>query len=86
MLGLGLTESLQRVNALKNVLGTATNLTATVVFVAAGPVDWAVAALLATGSTVGGHLGARVARVLPPAALKAAIVAVGLAAIAKLTV
>ena len=86
VLSLGLTETLQRVNALKNVLGTATNLTAAIVFVAAGPVDWAVAALLAAGSTVGGHLGARVARVLPPAALKAAIVAVGVAAIAKLTV
>jgi uncharacterized protein len=86
VLGLGLAERLHRVNALKNVLATATNLTAALVFVVLGPVDWGAAALLAVGSTVGGHLGARLARVLPPAALKAAIVVVGIAAIVKLTV
>ena len=86
VLGLGLTEHLQRVNALKNVLATATNLTAAIVFAALGPVDWGAAALLALGSTAGGHLGARLARVLPPAVLKAAIVVVGIAAIVKLSV
>jgi uncharacterized protein len=86
VLGIGVTETLQRVNALKNVLGTANNLTAAIVFAFAAPVDWGIAALLAAGSAVGGVVGARVARVLPPAALRAVIVVVGLAAIAKLTV
>ena len=86
VLGLWLTEALQRVNALKNVLATFTNLTAAIVFAAAGPVDWGAAALLAAGSLVGGHLGARLARILPAAALKGAIVLVGVAAIVKLSV
>jgi hypothetical protein len=86
VLSIGLADTLQRINALKNVLATATNFVAAVVFAVAGPVDWQVVALIAGGSLFGGHVGARVARVLPPWALKAAIVAVGIAAIVKLTV
>ena len=86
VLSLGLTDTLQRINALKNVLATGTNLAAAVVFAIAGPVDWGVAALIAGGSLFGGHVGARVARVLPPWALKTAIVLVGTAAIVKLSV
>jgi uncharacterized protein len=86
VLGLGLTETLQRINALKNVLATATNVMAAVVFALAGPVDWGVAALIAAGSVFGGHVGARVGRVLPPTVLKGLVVVVGIAAIVKLTV
>jgi uncharacterized protein len=85
ILGIGLTEALQRINALKNALAAANNVTAAIVFVFAAPVDWGVAALLAAGSAVGGHFGARVARVLPPGVLRLVIVAVGIAAIVKLT-
>jgi uncharacterized protein len=85
VLGIGLTETLQRVNGLKNALAASNNLTAAAVFVFAAPVAWGVAALLAVGSAVGGHIGARVARVLPPAALRVVIVVVGVAAIVKLT-
>ena len=84
VLGLGLPEPLQRVNALKNVLAGVTNLVAGLVFVTVAHVDWTVAALLALGSTVGGQLGARVGRRLPPVALRALIVAVGIAAIVEL--
>jgi uncharacterized membrane protein YfcA len=85
VLGLALTESLQRINALKNVLATLTNLVAAIVFAIAADVDWGVAALIAAGSIAGGPLGARVGRRLPPAAFRAAIVVVGIAAIVKLT-
>jgi uncharacterized protein len=68
------------------VLATATNFAAAIVFAFAGPVDWGVAALIAVGSLFGGHVGARVGRVLPPWALKTAIVLVGTAAIVKLSV
>ncbi len=84
VLGLALPESLQRVNALKNVLATLANLVAAVVFAFAADVDWGVAVLIAAGSIVGGQVGARVGRRLPPAALRAAIVVVGIAAIVKL--
>jgi uncharacterized membrane protein YfcA len=85
ILALALPEPLQRINALKNVLAGCTNLVAGVVFViAALHVSWTAAGLLAVGSTAGGHVGARFGRRLPPAALRALVVAVGIAAILKL--
>jgi uncharacterized membrane protein YfcA len=85
ILGLALPDTLQRINALKNVLAGLTNLIAGLVFViAASHVSWAVAGLLALGSAPGGLLGARVGRRLPASALRAVIVAVGIAAILKL--
>jgi uncharacterized membrane protein YfcA len=85
VLGVSLTETLQRVNALKNVLATLANIVAAVIFVFAADVSWPAAGLIAAGSIVGGQVGARVGRRLPPAALRALIVVVGIAAIVKLT-
>ena len=85
LLGLTLPDPLQRINAIKNVLAGLTNAVAAVVFlIAASHVSWAVAGLLAVGSALGGQLGARVGRRLPASALRAIIVAVGIAAILKL--
>jgi uncharacterized membrane protein YfcA len=84
VLATALRDSLHRVNALKNILAGVTNLVAGVVFAAAAQVDWTVAALLAGGSIVGGWAGAHLGRRLPPAALRAVIVGVGVFAIVKL--
>jgi uncharacterized membrane protein YfcA len=85
LLGLSLREPLQRINAIKNVLAAMTNGVAALVFVvAASHVSWAVAGVLAVGSALGGQLGARVGRRLPPPLLRGAIVAVGIVAILKL--
>jgi uncharacterized membrane protein YfcA len=84
VLGLGLDDELQRVNALKNVLAGLANLASAVVFVLFAHLAWAAVVLLAVGSALGGQLGARVGRRLSPSALRAVIVVVGLAAIAKL--
>jgi len=85
LLGIALDDELQRVNALKNVLAGLANLVAALAFVLVGRhLAWEAVALLALGSTAGGQLGARVGRQLPAAALRAVIVLVGLAAIAKL--
>jgi hypothetical protein len=85
VLGLSLSDPLQRINAIKNILAGLTNAVAGAVFViAASHVVWSVAGLLAAGSLIGGHLGARVGRRLPPPVLRGAIVAVGIAAILKL--
>lgn len=84
LLGLALHESLQRINAVKNVLAMLTNLVAALVFVAVAHVAWGAALLIAAGSGAGGQIGAHVGRRLPPLALRAVIVAVGVAAIAKL--
>jgi uncharacterized protein len=85
VLGLSLSDPLQRVNAIKNILAGLTNAVAGIVFViAASHVIWSVAGLLAAGSLLGGHLGVRVGRRLPPPVLRGVIVAVGVAAILKL--
>jgi uncharacterized protein len=83
-LGLILPESLQRINALKNVLAGLVNCVAGILFMVVAPVAWAPALLIACGSVVGGVLGSRYGRRLSPVALRVVIVVVGLVAIAQL--
>src|SRR6202050_200102 len=84
ILGVTLAQDLQRTNALKNVLAGLTNGVAGVYFAFAAHVDWGPAAIIAGTSVVGAQLGARYGRRLPPAALRALIVVVGLTAIVRL--
>lgn len=86
ILGIAIDDSLQRLNGLKNLLAGLVNLTAGLIFVFAAEVDWGVAGLIAAGSIAGAAFGARHGRRLSPAALRALIVVVGLAAIARLTI
>ena len=84
ILTLSLDDELQRLNAVKVVLTGLVNLVSGIVFIFAAHVAWAPAALIAGGSLLGGLLGARVGRRLPPPALRAVIVVVGIAAIVHL--
>ena len=85
ILGLSLpTENLQRINALKVVLAGLVNLIAGIIFIFAAHVAWLPALLIAIGSILGGIAGARWGRRLPPAALRAVIVIVGITAIVRL--
>lgn len=84
VMGVLLTESLQRINATKNVLAMVANTVAALVFVFTAHIDWAAAALVAAGAVTGGVIGARVGRRLSPVVLRVIIVVVGIAAIAKL--
>ena len=85
ILGLSLPdEHLQRINAVKVVLAGLVNLIAGIIFVFAAHIAWVPALLIAIGSTIGGVLGARYGRRLPPTALRAVIVAVGIFAIIRL--
>ena len=81
VMGIGIQETLQRLNAVKNVLAGLVNGVAAVIFMAVAEVDWVVAALIAVGSVVGGQVGATVGRRLPPLALRIVIVLVGVAAL-----
>ena len=54
------------------------------VVVATDRVDWRAAGLVATGSLLGGYVGARFGRRLPSAVLRTAIVVLGCVAIAVL--
>jgi hypothetical protein len=84
VLAVGLDETLQRVNAAKNVLGGLANLIAGVLFIVVADVNWAAAGLVAAGAVVGGLLGARVARRLAPAVLRAVVVLIGIIAVVTL--
>jgi uncharacterized protein len=84
ILGVALAQDLHRTNALKNVLAGLVNGVAGVYFVFAAQVEWAPAAIIACASILGGQLGSRYGRRLPPAALRGLIVVVGLTAIARL--
>jgi uncharacterized protein len=84
--GMLLPESLQRLNALKNVLTMAVNAVAAAAYivVAGDRLDWTAAGLVATGSLVGGYVGASAGRRLPSVVLRAAIVVLGCTAIVVL--
>jgi uncharacterized membrane protein YfcA len=84
ILGVTLAQDLHRTNALKNVLAGSVNGVAGVYFMFAAHVDWAPAGIIAGASIVGGQLGARYGRRLPPAALRGLIVVVGVTAIVRL--
>jgi len=84
LLGIAFDDGLQRINAAKNVLAGLVNGVAAVVFIALTHVDWRIAGLIAAGSILGGQLGARVGRRLPPWGLRLLIVCVGVAALVKL--
>ncbi len=89
LLGIALDDDLQRLNAAKNVLSAIVNGSAAVLFitmsiVADTRIDWGAVLLIAAGSTVGGLLGARAGRRIPPLVLRCVIVAVGLVAIVNL--
>ena len=84
MLGIALNDSLQRINAAKNVLAGLVNGLAAVVFILATHIDWGVAGLIAAGSIIGGQIGARIGKRLSPWGLRVVIVCVGTAALVKL--
>jgi uncharacterized membrane protein YfcA len=86
ILGVALPQDLHRTNALKNVLAGLVNGVAGLYFVAAAHVEWAPAGIIAGASILGAQLGARYGRKLPPDALRAIVVVVGVSAIVRLLV
>lgn len=81
VMGTGLDESLQRLNAVKNVLAAIVNAVAGLIFALVADVDWWIVLVIGVGSVIGGQLGATVGRRLPPTGLRVAIVVVGLVAL-----
>ncbi|MYU20578.1 TSUP family transporter [Streptomyces sp. SID8352] len=84
LMGMLMNDSLQRLNAVKNVLAAIVNGIAAAFFLFVADFDWTAVLLIAVGSALGGQIGARIGRRLPPAALRAFIVVVGSFAIAQL--
>lgn len=77
ILGIALHDELQRINALKGVLGGLSSGAGVIVFVIAGHVDWGFAAVLGAGAYFGATFGVRIARRLPPQVLRATIAILG---------
>lgn len=86
VMGALLPESMQRMNAAKNLLSLVVNVVAAVAYtlVAFDRISWAAAGLIAVGSLLGGFLGAHYGRRLSPNALRVIIVIVGLIGLYRL--
>ncbi|QIG43142.1 sulfite exporter TauE/SafE family protein [Nocardioides anomalus] len=81
IMGVGIPETLQRLNGLKNVLAAIVNAVAGLLFAVVADVDWRIVALIGIGSVIGGQLGATVGRRLPAPVLRGVIVVVGAVAL-----
>lgn len=86
VMGALLPESMQRINAAKNLLVLVVNVVAATAYtiVAFDRIAWGAAGLIAVGSLIGGFIGAGVGRKLSPVALRAVIVLLGLIALWRL--
>ena len=85
-MGVLLPESVQRMNATKNLTTLLVNIVAALAYtlVAFDRIDWPAAGLIAVGSLIGGWLGARYGRRLSSNALRGMIVVVGLIGVYRL--
>jgi len=84
LMGVAFTDSMQRINAVKNVLAGLVNGMAALVFILVTHIDWGAAGLIAAGAVLGGQLGARIGKKLPPWGLRVLIICVGTVALVKL--
>ncbi len=84
ILALGLELPTAVVNALKTVAVLGANIVAGVIFLAIADLDWQVIGLLGAGSVVGGYIGSRVGRRLPPALFRTLVVVAGVVASATM--
>lgn len=79
VLGVLVPDVPMRLNALRGVLALVVNVVAAAVFALTGHVSYLAAALLGLGAWVGASYGVRLARRLPPTAVRAAVVLAGTA-------
>ncbi|MFJ2796734.1 sulfite exporter TauE/SafE family protein [Streptomyces sp. NPDC087290] len=84
LMGMLLDDTMQRLNAVKNVLAAVVNSVAALFFLFVADFDWTAVVLIAVGSALGGQIGARIGRRLSPTVLRALIVVVGTVAIVQL--
>ncbi|MBI1794636.1 MAG: sulfite exporter TauE/SafE family protein [Chloroflexi bacterium] len=77
VLGLVIEDSLTRLNATKQAVGFAVNVSAAIFFLFSGKVVWPVAIVMAIGALLGGVLGGKLAGRVKPATLRWIVVAIG---------
>ncbi len=78
VLGLAIADTLTRLNALKQALSLASNVTAALLFAGTAPVQWRAAAVMALGYLVGGAIGGRLASRISAERLRATVISIGL--------
>ena len=78
ILGLRYDDDIQQVNAAKNLFAPLGNIAAALVFIWSGMLSWPYAVAIFFGSLVGAYYGARFARRIPTAVLRAIIIVIGL--------
>lgn len=67
-----------KINALKMLIGTGANITASVVFIVRGAVDWPAAIMLCIGCFIGGYIAPPITRRVPARIMRAAAVLAGI--------
>ena len=72
-LGVALADSITKLNALKQTISLAVNVTASIVFAVRAPVDWTLALVMAGTALAGGLVGGALARRVPAGVLRWAI-------------
>ena len=77
VLGLVLDDTITRLNALKQSIALAVNLSAAIYFLFSGKVLWTVALVMAVGALTGGSVGGRVAGRIRPSTLRTIVVILG---------
>jgi len=80
LLGLLISDAIQRLNATKNLLSAVVNGVAAVALALGATVAWPAAAIIAVSSIVGGQVGARIARHIPETPFRVVVAVVGVAA------
>jgi uncharacterized membrane protein YfcA len=86
LMGMILSDGIQRLTGIKNVLATLVNVVAALAFmvIATDHIDWSVVGLISCGTLLGGYLGAHYGRRLPPSALRVVILLIGTVALVKI--
>lgn len=67
-----------KINALKTLIGTGANISASVVFIVQGAVDWPAAIMLCIGCFIGGYIAPPITRKIPANIMRAAAVIAGI--------
>ena len=67
-----------KINALKTLIGTGANISASVVFIIQGAVDWPAAIMLCVGCFIGGYIAPPITRKIPANIMRAAAVIAGI--------
>lgn len=67
-----------KINALKTLIGTGANISASVVFIIQGAVNWPAAIMLCIGCFIGGYIAPSITRKIPANIMRAAAVIAGI--------